>query len=63
MHYEITFTKPNNIVVTGEQVQVYTRKGEVTKMLDDARRYPGSLQIVSVVKVSKGGAVRVHLPF
>ena len=60
MHYIVTFVKPNNIIVTGEQTKRCDSKSQVNKMLRDAKQYPGSLEIISVETVRKSGTTIVY---
>ena len=58
MHYIVTYVKPNNIIVTGEQTRRCDSKAEVNKMKRDAKQYPGSIELISIEKVtSKGSTV------
>lgn len=54
MKYVVKYTNPNNIVRIGE---VYTyetrRKSDLNKWLENARKYNGSYNIISVNKVSE----------
>lgn len=54
MKYVVKYTNPNNIVLVGK---VYTyetrRKSELDKWLENAHKYSGSCDIISIEKVSE----------
>ena len=62
MKYVVTYTKPNNIIRTGEMTETYTSKSQVNAFVKQARQYPGSYSIQHVAKVNAKGEV-TYLPF
>ena len=55
MHYIVTHRNPNNAIRTDWVESRKETLGEVKEMAATARKYPGSLQIDSVVKVTAKG--------
>jgi hypothetical protein len=51
--YRVVFTKPNNVIVTGEQYLQCENKSAVRAFMQQAREYPGSYSIVRIEKREK----------
>jgi hypothetical protein len=60
--YIVTYRNPNNTIRTDWIVDEYDYKAPVNKLIADSKKYPGSLQIDSVVQRNAKGEEK-YLPF